>query len=147
MVWDLGQHAQKGAGNDDGARVPQRRARLTLSLHLGPALLAQRQVVGCPQMRSHPEFTVYERRNGFDRQVLSGPELPRSDRRVALRGELRGQPGECTAEHVSRVDHHPTPLVWSRRNDGPKSNVARQPVADTREPQAVLAVSSEWLAR
>jgi hypothetical protein len=26
-------------------------------------------------------------------------------------------------------------------------NVARQPVADTREPQAVLAVSPEWLAR
>jgi len=85
--------------------------------------------------------------HGFDRQVLSGPELPRPDRRVALRGELRRQPGKCAAEHMSRVDHHPAPLVWSRRNDGPELNVARQPVADTREPQAVLAVSPEWLAR
>ena len=56
---------------------------------------AQRQVVRCAQVRGHPQLAVDERRDGLGRQVLSGPELPRPDRRVALRGELRGQPGEC----------------------------------------------------
>jgi hypothetical protein len=41
--------------------------------------------------------------------------LPRStDRRVTLRGELRGEPGERTAEDMSPLDHHQL-LSVSRR--------------------------------
>ena len=112
---DLRQHAQQRARYGDRAGVPQRRAGLALGLHLGRALRAQRQVVRRAQVRGHPQLAVDERSDRFGREVLSGAELPRPDRRVALRGELRGQPGESATEHVSRVDHHPAPLRWSRR--------------------------------
>lgn len=45
-------------------------------------------MVGCAQVRRHPQFTVDERRDSLNRQVLSGAELPGPDGRVALRGEL-----------------------------------------------------------
>ena len=86
----------------DRVRVPQRRAGLALGVDLGRALGAQRQVVRGAQMCVHPQLAVDESRDGLGGQVLGGAELPRrADRRVALRGELSGQPGERAAEHMS----------------------------------------------
>ena len=95
--------------------VAQRGAGPTMTVHFGSALRAQRDVMRGAQVGVHPQLTVDERRDGLDRQMLGGAELPRrTDRRVALRGELGGKPGERSAEHMSPLDHHQL-LSVSRR--------------------------------
>jgi hypothetical protein len=87
--------------------VAQRGASPALTLHFGGAIGAERYVVRCAQVRVHPQLTVDERRYGLCRQMLGGAELPRrTNRRVALRGELGGEPGERAAENMSPLDHH-----------------------------------------
>jgi hypothetical protein len=61
----------------------------------------------CSQVRVHPQLTVDKRGDGLDGEMLGRTELPgRTDRRVALRGELGREPGERSAEHMSPLDHH-----------------------------------------
>src|SRR5579875_1029879 len=63
--------------------------------------------MGGAQMRAHSQLAVHECRNRLSGQMLGGTELAgRTDRRVALRCELGGEPGERAAEHMSPVGHH-----------------------------------------
>jgi hypothetical protein len=87
--------------------VAQRGAGPALTFHFGGAVRAKGYVMRRAQVRVHPQLTVDERRDGLGRQVLGGAELPwRTNRRVALRSELGGEPGERSAEHMSPLDHH-----------------------------------------
>ena len=88
MVRDLGQHSEQRAGHHDGTRIPQRRASLTLGVHLRRAVDAQRQVVRSPEVSAHPQLAVDEGRDGFGGQMLSGAESAGADGLVALRREL-----------------------------------------------------------
>src|SRR5258708_4213617 len=63
-----------------------------------------------PEVRTHPQLTVHERGDGLGGEMLRRAEPARTDGRITLRRERRGQPRECTAEHVPRVDHRPAPL-------------------------------------
>ena len=117
-MWNLGQQAEQPGGDADGVRVAQRGPGPALVIHLGRALGAQRKVMRGPQVCGHPQLTVDECRDGLDGQMLGGAELPRrTDRRVALRGELCGEPGEGAAEHMPSLSHYwslsvlPTPRM------------------------------------
>ena len=87
--------------------VAQRGAGPALTVYFGGAVGAKGYVMRRTQVRVHPQLTVDERRDGLGRQMLGGTELPRcANRRVTLRGELGGEPGERTAENMSPLDHH-----------------------------------------
>jgi hypothetical protein len=95
--------------------VAKRGAGPTMTVDVRGAFRTQGYVMRGAQMRVHPQLAVDERRDGLSRQMLGGTELPRStNRRVALRGELRGDPGERAAENMSPLEHHQL-LSVSRR--------------------------------
>jgi hypothetical protein len=101
--------------------VAQRGAGPALTVHFGSALGAKGNVMRCAQVCAHPQLTVDKRRDGLGRQMLGRTKLPRrTHRRITLRGELGGEPGERTAEHMSPFDHH-QPLSVSAF--GPHRNV------------------------
>jgi hypothetical protein len=63
--------------------------------------------MGGPQVGVHPQLTVDKRGNRLDGEMLGRTELTRrADRSITLGGELRGEPGERAAEHMSPVGHH-----------------------------------------
>jgi hypothetical protein len=87
--------------------IAQRGAGPAVTVHFCSAFGAKRDVMRCAQVRVHPQLTVNERRDGLNGQMLSGTELSRrTHRRVALRSELGGKPGERSAEHMSPLEHH-----------------------------------------
>jgi hypothetical protein len=99
--------------------VAQRGAGPAVTVHVRGAFRTQGYVMRGAQVRVHPQLTVDERRDGLSRQMLGGTELPRgTNRRVALRGELRGEPGERTAENMSALEHHQLLSVsrWAMRH-------------------------------
>ena len=105
------------------------------------ALRAKGDVMRRAQVRVHPQLAVDECGDGLDGQMFGRTELARrTDRRVALRCELSGKPGERTAEHMSPVDHHRL-LSVSRRFMGTTSNVARYPIRNTNEQRIRRLVS------
>jgi hypothetical protein len=87
--------------------IAQRGAGPAVTVHFCGAFGAKGNVMRRPQVCIHPQLTVDKCRDGLDGQMFSRTELSRrTNRRVALRGELGGEPGERTAEHMSPLDHH-----------------------------------------
>jgi hypothetical protein len=87
--------------------VAQRGTGPALTVYFDSALGAKRNVMRCAQVCAHPQLTVDERRDGLGRQMFGRTKLTRrTHRRITLRGELSGEPGERTAEHMSPFDHH-----------------------------------------
>lgn len=111
VVWrtfrNLRQQSQQRTGDSDRLRIAQRGAGAAMTFHFRGALMAKRNVMGRPQVRVHPQLAVDKRGDGLNGQMLGRTELPRcANRRVALRRELRREPGERSAEHMSPLDHH-----------------------------------------
>src|SRR5262249_11146948 len=107
VVRNLRQQSEQRAGDPDRVRVAQRGAGSALIINFGRALGAERKVMRGAQVRGHAQLTVDERRDGLDGQMLGGTEPPRcTDRPLALRGELFGEPGERATEHMSSVGHY-----------------------------------------
>src|SRR3984957_2197207 len=114
-VRNLRQQSQQRTGDSDRLGVAQRLAGATVTVDFSGTVRTQRDVMRRPQVGVHPQLTVNEGRNRLDRQMLGRAELPWStDRRVVLRGELGGEPGERSAEDMSPLDHHQL-LSVSRR--------------------------------
>src|ERR1700744_664276 len=114
-VRNLRQQSEQRARDSDRVGGAQRLASVPVTLDFGGALRAERNVMRRAQVSVHSQLTVDEGRNGLDRQVLGRAELAWStDRRIVLRGELGGKPGERSAEDMSPLDHHQL-LSASRR--------------------------------
>jgi hypothetical protein len=114
-VRNLRQQSEQRARDSDRVGVAQRLASVTMSVDFGGAFWAERDVMRRTQVSVHSQLTVDKGRNGLDRQMLGRAELPWStDRRIVLRGELGGEPGERSAEDMSPLDHHQL-LSASRR--------------------------------
>src|ERR1700761_333835 len=112
---NLRQQSEQRARDSDRVGVAQRLASVPVTVDFGGALRAERNVMRRAQVSVHSQLTVDIGRNGFDRQMLGRAELPWStDRRIVLRGELGGEPGERSAEDMSPLDHHQL-LSASRR--------------------------------
>jgi hypothetical protein len=117
--------------------IAQRGAGSALTVYVGSAFGAKGNVVRCAQVCAHPQLAVNERRDGLSRQMFGGAKLAwRTHRRITLRGELGGEPGERTAEHMSPFDHH-QPLSVSAlghsETSSTTSNVARRRTRNTNE--------------
>src|ERR1700687_4336794 len=65
VVRDLGQQPQQRTRYDDRPAIAQRGAGLALSVELGGALRAQREVVCRAQMGVHPQLAIDESRDGL----------------------------------------------------------------------------------
>jgi hypothetical protein len=114
-VRNLRQQSEQRARDSDRVGVAQRLAGVTVTVDFGGAFRAERDVMRRAQVSVHSQLTVDKGGNGLDRQMLGRAELPWStDRRIVLRGELGGEPGERSAEDMSPLDHHQL-LSASRR--------------------------------
>src|ERR1700742_4227960 len=123
-VRNLRQQSEQRARDSDRVGVAQRLASVPVTLDFGGALRAERNVMRRAQVSVHSQLTVDEGRNGLDRQVLGRAELAWStDRRIVLRGELGGKPGERSAEDMSPLDHHQL-LSASRRHSASRPGAA-----------------------
>jgi hypothetical protein len=106
-VRNLRQQSEQRARNSDRVGVAQRLASVTVTVDFGGAFRAERDVMRRTQVSVHSQLTIDKCGNGLDRQMLGRAELPWStDRRIVLRGELGGEPGERSAEDMSPLDHH-----------------------------------------
>jgi hypothetical protein len=114
-VRNLRQQSEQRARDSDRVGVAQRLTSVTVTVDFGGAFRAERDVMRRAQVSVHSQLTVDKGRNGLNRQMLGRAELPGStDRRIVLRGELGGEPGERSAEDMSPLDHHQL-LSASRR--------------------------------
>ena len=136
VVRDLGQHSQQRAGYHDRTGVPQRGSRLPLGSTSAAHSRAHRQVVRGAQVRVHPQLAVDERGDASVDRCSVEPNWRGAYRRVALRGELGGQPGERATEHMSR--DRPSPSSSSAHSpidmiDGAHFECSARRPDDTRE--------------
>src|ERR1700722_17236330 len=106
-VRNLRQQSEQRARNSDRMGVAQRLSSVPVTLDFGGAFRAERDVMRRAQVGVHSQLPVDKGRTGLDRQMLGRAELPWStDRRIVLRGELGGEPGERSAEDMSPLDYH-----------------------------------------